>query len=117
MTERMSVEHWLAIRKAEALKIDPEAAEVFWTYGQVVDPYGIDPDLPEEWKCIGRVYFARRPGSEIWVCFDDLPRATEAALWERHESELAFPAGLLFDPAYIASLRLIASRFEKNRPW
>ena len=31
----------------------------------------------------------------MWVHFDDLPEATRDALWEKHRSELAFPAGLL----------------------
>jgi len=92
--EDMSCEKWLAIRREEGLKIDPSTAEVDWSYAQVCDPYGIDPDLPEEYDCIGRAYFARRPGSEVWVCFDDLPEKTRVALWKRHKSKLAFPAGL-----------------------
>ena len=28
--------------------IDPATAEVNWTYGQTLDPYGTIPDLPEE---------------------------------------------------------------------
>jgi hypothetical protein len=31
--EKAEVEEWLAIRKEEALKIDPETAEVDWSYG------------------------------------------------------------------------------------
>ena len=38
------------------------------------------PDLPEEYQTIGRVYFARSPGSEIWVDYGDLPVKTLAAL-------------------------------------
>ena len=38
----------------------PSTALVGWEYGQVVDPYGVDPDLPE-CDCIGRMYFARNP--------------------------------------------------------
>src|SRR5262249_529069 len=71
------------------LKIDPAAAEVEWEYGQPGDPYGINPDLPEEMRQVGRVYFARSPGSDIWVCFGDLPAATRTALWERHKEKLA----------------------------
>src|SRR5262249_38707787 len=87
-------EIWLAIRKEAGLKIDPETAEVFWEYGQPMDPYGIDPDLQEEYDGIGRVYFARSPGSDVWVSFNDLPEATSDALWKKHRSKLAFPAGL-----------------------
>jgi hypothetical protein len=79
---------WLAIRKEAGLQIDPKTAEVFWTYAQTPDPYGVDPDLPEEYRQIGREYFARSPGSDIWVWFGDLPRETRDALWGRHSSKL-----------------------------
>jgi hypothetical protein len=92
--ETLAVEQWLAIRKEAALQIDPETAEVYWDYAQVLDPYGVEPDLPEEYSCIGRAYFARSPGSDVWVCFYDLPEATREALWQRHKRSLAFPAGL-----------------------
>ena len=91
--ERMTVREFLAIRKEEGLKIDLATAEVWWTYAQTLDPYGVDPDLPDELQQVGREYFARRPGSDIWVCFGDLPKKTRDALWKRHKSELAFPAG------------------------
>ena len=94
MTEEMAVEQWLAIRKEAALKIDPETAEVYWTYAQTLDPYGVNPDLPEEYQQVGREYFARSPGSDIWVWFGDLPKETRDALWGRHKRNLAFPAGL-----------------------
>src|SRR4249919_863639 len=79
---KMDVKQWLAIRKEAGLKIDPETAEVFWTYAQTADPYGIYPDLPDEWEQIGREYFARSPGG-IWVHFGDLPEATANALDEK----------------------------------
>jgi hypothetical protein len=90
----MPVEQWLAIRKEAGLQIDPATAEVEWTYEQTLDPYGINPDLPEECRQVGREYFARAPGSDVWVWFGDLPEATRSALWEKHKSRLAFPAGL-----------------------
>ena len=64
----MAVDQWLAIRKEEALKIDPSTAEVDWTYALTLDPYGVYPDLPEECQQVGREYFARRPGSEVGWC-------------------------------------------------
>jgi hypothetical protein len=85
---------WLAIRKEAGLKIDPETAEVEWIYAQTLDPYGVYPDLPEECRQVGREYFARSPGSDVWVSFDDLPKATREALWKKYRSKLAFPAGL-----------------------
>ncbi len=76
---------WLAIRKRAGRKIDPETAEVLWKHGMTLDPYGLDPELPE--YCIGRNYFARSPGSDIWVSFHDLPAATVDALWKKLDKE------------------------------
>jgi len=88
------IKNWLAIRKKAGLDIDPETAEVEWIYAQTLDPYGIYPELPEEYWQIGREYFARSPGSDVWVEFSDLPEATNEALWSKHSSKLAFSAGL-----------------------
>jgi hypothetical protein len=92
--DETAFEQWLAIRKEAGLKIDPKTAEVHWEYGCTFDPYGVYRDLPEECQQVGRMYFARSPDSDIWVCFYDLPDATRDALWEKHERTLAFPAGL-----------------------
>ena len=54
-------------KMAEGLKIDPRTAYVMKSYAQVLDPYGIEHDLPGELQCIGSVYFARAPGSDDWV--------------------------------------------------
>jgi hypothetical protein len=83
------IKQWLAIRKEAGHKIDPETAEVMWTYADGFDPYGVDPTLPGEEYNIGRAYFARSPGSDIWVWFHDLPEATSDRLWEKHKRELA----------------------------
>ena len=91
---QLTVEQWLEIRKEAGKRIDPETAEVDWDYGQIMDPYGVDPNLPEELDLIGRLYFARSSGSDIWVSFDDLPDETRARAWEIHGRKLAFPAGL-----------------------
>jgi hypothetical protein len=90
MENELTVEQWLAIRKEAGLHIDPETAEVMWTYAQTCDPYGIDPDLPEELKQIGREYFARAPGSDVWVSFGDIPESIRKALRERpkHDEDL-----------------------------
>jgi hypothetical protein len=107
-TVEVTVKYLDALRKAVGLQIDPETAEVEWTYAQIdpetaevewtyaqtLDPYGDGLDLPEEYQQVGREYFVRSPGSNVWVCFDDLPDATRDALWEKHRSKLAFPAGL-----------------------
>jgi hypothetical protein len=91
---KFDVERWLATKKEAGLKIDPVTAEVDWEYGQVMDPYGVYSDLPEECQQVGRQYFARSPGSDIWVHFRDLSDETRHALREKHKSQLAFPAVL-----------------------
>jgi hypothetical protein len=74
MHKKMNAEE-LAILKEAALHIDPPSAEVEWIYAeQVIGSYR------EVW----REYFARSPGSDIWVWFGDLPAATQKSLWERH---------------------------------
>jgi hypothetical protein len=78
--EEENIKRWLAIRKEAALKIEPKTAEVRWDYTNTLDPYGDRPDLPEENKHIGKVYLARSPGSDVWVCFDDLPHKVRDAL-------------------------------------
>jgi hypothetical protein len=80
-----TVEEWLAIRKEAGLQIDPETADVYWCHAQILDPYGIDPNLPKEYDQIGRVYFARSPKSDVWVEFNDLPEATIERLRQRME--------------------------------
>ena len=92
--QQLAVEAWLQTRKEAALGIDPETAEVFWHFALTLDPYGVLTDIPEEWRQIGRAYFARAPGSDIWVWFGDLPGAIAERLWELHRQNLAFPAGL-----------------------
>ena len=84
-SEKLETEQWLAIRKEAGLKIDPETAEVLWGYGQTLDPYGVKDEweLPEEFHQVGREYFARSPGSDVWVNFNDLPETVIEKLWAR----------------------------------
>ncbi len=76
-TERMKKQQFLAPLKEAALKIDPETAEVFWIWGPLLDPYGIEE------KCMGRNYFARSRRGEVLTSFDDLPAAVRDRLWAR----------------------------------
>ena len=76
-TERMKKQQFLAPLKEAALRIDPETAEVFWIWGPLLDPYGIEE------KCMGRNYFARSRASEVLTSFDDLPAAVRDRLWAR----------------------------------
>lgn len=84
-------QQWLEIRRLEARKIEPETAKVMWAYTERTDPYGIQRVEPEEGPSVGRSYFARRPGANVWVAFADLDPATRSALWVKHRSKLAFP--------------------------
>jgi hypothetical protein len=90
--EKAEIEEWLAIRKEEGLKIDPETAEVMWTYAMDFDPYGVldEWELPEEFNQVGRTYFARAPGSRIWVWSGDLLDETRDKLGDSRNLE--FPA-------------------------
>ena len=76
---------WLAIRKDAAKAIDPATAEIRWQYGEIDDPFGLG--AAEEWSCIGRNYFARAPGSDVWVSFGDLPKWAVDELRKRAVAE------------------------------
>jgi hypothetical protein len=82
---------WRAIRKELGLTVDPKTAEVMWTYAQTLDPYGIYPEVREECDQIGREYFARPSGSDVWVSFDDLPEPTIRALRQELKERQACP--------------------------
>jgi hypothetical protein len=87
--DNMKEEQWLAVRKKAGLKIDPETAEVDWRYALTFDPYDVHPDLPEELQQVGREYFARSPGSAIWVWFGDLPESTRERLLSKQHRKWA----------------------------
>jgi hypothetical protein len=94
-------EEFCNLRKEAGRHIDPETAEVAWAYISTDDPYDV---VPEEYNsiferdeydpCVGRGYFARAPGSSVWVEFGDLPDAVAETLWNKHHKKLVFPAGL-----------------------
>src|SRR5262249_22725173 len=67
-------------------RIDPATAHVFLVNAQTLDPYGDDPDLPEEMEQIGRVYFAVDPNEGVAVAFYDLPDGTREALEDKRRS-------------------------------
>jgi hypothetical protein len=95
-SEKAEVEQWLAIRKEAGLKIDPETAEVDWSYGEDLDPYGVcdEWELPEEFHSWGRQHWARGRGGDVWVHFGDLPDSVREQIWAKHRPQIAFPAGL-----------------------
>jgi hypothetical protein len=89
-------ERWLAIRKAEASKIDPHTAETMDDYLDVLDPYGIRENCRSEERRYGIVFFARNPGSDVWVAFQDLPELARDVMWRRIKAEFlneAIPDG------------------------
>jgi hypothetical protein len=104
-----------ALRKAVGRQVDPETAEVDWVYAQTLDPYGDYPDLPPEEQQVGREYFARCPGTDLWINFHDLIDATREALWEKHKRHLAFPAGLEEMHRRMAEGRGLGERYEADR--
>ncbi|MBR1155247.1 hypothetical protein [Bradyrhizobium sp. JYMT SZCCT0428] len=81
-------------RKEAGRKIDPETAEVDYFYVPQIN-YD-DYDMRGFYEH-GREYFARSPGSDIWVSFQDLPNETRnklgqkidagAARWPKPEAE------------------------------
>jgi hypothetical protein len=73
-------------RRSAGLLIDPSTAEIDWIYAQTLDPYDDGLPLLPEFELIGREYFARAPGSDIWVSIGDLPKATRDAIWKRFEN-------------------------------
>ena len=60
----MSVEQWLAIRKDAGRHIDPETAEVFWTYIQVLESVWYGPrsssGMSVHWSRIFRPFSRER---------------------------------------------------------
>jgi hypothetical protein len=88
-------ETWHALLEIAGRQIDPETAEVCSMHRQVVDPYGVYPDPPDECDCVGRCYFARAPGSRMWIEFGDLPEETREALWMRERDSR--PASIIGD--------------------
>ena len=87
----VSRETWQELLEIAGHQIDPENAEVCWSFTEVADPYGVHPKLALEYDCIGRFYFARNSGSSVWIEFGDLPepqperhsRGRRAIRWQR----------------------------------
>jgi hypothetical protein len=79
----MDLDAWLAIRKREGGRIDPSNVEMLWLHTQIIDPYGVYGEPPPECWGVGRTYFFRNIGSEIWVASTDIPKETMEKLWAR----------------------------------
>ena len=85
----VSRETWQELLEIAGHQIDPENAEVCWSFTEVADPYGVHPKLAPEYDCIGRFYFARNSGSSVWIEFGDLPDATREAIERKTRNSLA----------------------------
>jgi hypothetical protein len=83
LTSRLAEPHE---RKEVGRRLDPNAAHVFLVYAYVLDPYGDDPDLPDEFRTAGRTWFAVDPFTGIAVHFDDLPEETRNALEAKRDA-------------------------------
>jgi len=83
--KREAIEAFHEKVRAEALRIDPERAEVAFWWADDDDPYQVSGMPVELSLCIGREHFARNPGSDIWIWFDDLPKETAEKLKHRRK--------------------------------
>jgi hypothetical protein len=80
------LKQWLAERKEAGKAIDVATCEITWTYGQILDPYGVREVAPEEYQ-VGRLVFVRSPESGGWVSSYDLPEESAIALHQRIDRE------------------------------
>jgi hypothetical protein len=83
MYDELSKDEWLALRLAEAKLIDPATAKITIMRVNLVDPYGLGWDPDGEYMQVGKTYFARRPESNIWVWFEDIPNEVCVELLRR----------------------------------
>ena len=76
-------QHFKVLLEA-AQHIDPETAEIKSEDVPFLDPYGVFLDIPNDHN-VRRHYFARAPGSDIWVAWEHLPLNVEFGLWRKHK--------------------------------
>jgi hypothetical protein len=81
------MQEWVASRKEAGRQIDIATCELGRWYAYDADPYGADPDLPEEMQQVGTNRFVRSPESRGWVCEDDLPLDKVEAMYDRIHRE------------------------------
>jgi hypothetical protein len=98
MPSDRKVKKFLAEVKRAARKLDPATAEVRRFSANAFDPYEFYPlcdmdgeDVAESGEIVNyqimydhtTYYFARTPGSDMWVCEEDWPKRTYKALEKR----------------------------------
>lgn len=105
----MSREQWLQSRKAEALKIDPDTAEVSWIYGDKNDPYclcRIRADDHQHVIDLGAIWFAKSPDSDVWVWNRNLPAEVFDKIGQRIAGQIIRMMPEHIDPFYPGSKKL-----------
>jgi hypothetical protein len=81
------LQQWIASRKEAGRSINIGTCELGRWAAYDCDPYGINPNLPEEMQQIGTNRFVRSPESRGWVWEGDLPMATAKAMYNRIRRE------------------------------
>ena len=76
-----------AERREAGKRMNPDTAILYCRYVMEVDPYGICEDIPEEFRCIGKNWFAFTPETGE-VVVQDLPEATFERINERYRQRL-----------------------------
>jgi hypothetical protein len=76
----VAISLWLGIYRKEGLRLDPKTANVLQNYPVwIEDPYGVYGIE----DCTSKANFARAPGSDLWILWDDLPKKTQRKLEKR----------------------------------
>ena len=88
---------WMPEEIPEEQVPNPRTATLTWWYAQVVDPYGVVPDLPEEAQLVGREYFLVEDGKTPVLVRD--VRAMHPEIDER-EWEALMQAAAARDESY-----------------
>jgi hypothetical protein len=89
-------------RVAAGARIDPATADVWFEYGQVLDPYG-ELELSPQEECVGRMWFARDPVERIAVSFYDLSDAICEALRDKQRAADEEGWAQIFSAARVAA--------------
>jgi hypothetical protein len=80
---------WVASREEAGRVIDVQNCELGHWYAYDADPYGVNPELPEEMQQIGTNRFVRSAESNGWVWEGDLSPEKVRAMYHRIRKEVA----------------------------
>ena len=83
LMNKEELQQWFASRIEAGRAIDIETCELGCWAAYDFDPYGVDPDLPEEMQQVGTNRFVRSPESRGWVHEGDLPPAKGKSMYDR----------------------------------